>query len=140
MRVQRECSHIIYMAKQRKRTLKRKAGGSGLQILSRGKSLTKTALNLGKTVGEEFFKDSLKKQMDIAAKSIGKQALNTTINYIPKQIKEPSKKAVHFRSPTKQRVAMNAPFSPPPTTKPQNTRTFKAQRNIPQEGVMANLV
>jgi hypothetical protein len=129
------------MAKQRKRTLKRKAGGLESQILSRGKSLSKKALNLGKTIGDEFFKEQLKKQMESAAKSIGKQALNPAINYIPKQIKEePSRKVVHFRSPPKQRVPMNAPFSPPPTTKPRNSLTVKARKSIPPEGVMTDFV
>jgi hypothetical protein len=126
------------MAKQRRRTLKRKAGGLETQFLSRGKSLTKKALGLGKTIVEEFSKEQLKGQLKSALQNIGKQVLTPAKIRVPQlPVKH---KSVHF-SPThtKSNEHSNIIKSPSPTTKQRNTRSFKEKHRIPETGVLVDL-
>jgi hypothetical protein len=129
------------MAKQWRRTLKRTAGGLETQILSRGKSMTKKAFNLGKTAVEEFTKERIKDQMKSAVKSMGKQALKPAIIYgkqYPAETHIPHK--VHFKDITRHSPERSHKAtvwnSPSPTTRPKNTSSCKATYVAPEGGVI----
>ena len=98
--------------------------------------MTKKAFNLGKTIVEEFSKEQLKS----AVKNIGKQSIKpAAISHVPYHME----KSKHF-SPPLQQISVPKKsvviYSPNPTTKQRNTRTFKARQRIPESGVLVDLV
>lgn len=126
------------MAKHRRRTIKRRtrtAGGLETQLLSRGKTMTKKAFNLGKTIVEEFSKEQLKS----AVKNMGRTALKpATIRVQPESSRDKFRSNIHV-SPPHSHVSSTVVHSPTSTAQPLNARTFKARRRTPESGVFLDL-